>query len=83
MFILTEISGIFVVCFAAYFIIYLRKSQSVESVVSKATAIAFAMKISLVFATLIRDSTRLDNLMKLCVKNAYEVIGKNSEELYS
>lgn len=46
--------------------------------VSKATAIAFAMKISLVFTTLIRDSTRLDNLMKLVVKNAYEVIGKNA-----
>lgn len=66
------------VCFAAYFILYLRQSQQVESVVSKATAIAFAMKISLVFTTLIRDSTRLDNLMKLVVKNAYEVIGKNA-----
>jgi hypothetical protein len=65
--ILCEISGLLILAAAAFFAIQHKFSSKSESLAIVGTAISFCLRMTTIVAGIVRDSTRLDNQLKICV----------------
>jgi ABC-type transport system involved in cytochrome bd biosynthesis fused ATPase/permease subunit len=65
--ILCEISGLCILAAAAFFAIKLKVSTKPENLAIVGTSISFCLRMTTIVANIVRDSTRLDNQLKICV----------------